>query len=182
MILSSIAQSLVLGAGAHGGGEASLILPDLSSESFLGVSGHSLLLAGLVVCALGLLFGLVVAKQLKALPVHRSMLEISELIYETAKTYLVTQGKFIALLWSFIAVIMIAYFGFLTTGPEGGRGLGAARVLVILVFSLVGILGSSGVAWFGIRVNTYANSRSAFASLGGKPFPTYAIPLKADRK
>ena len=179
MILSSIAQSLVLGAGAHGGGEASLILPDLSSESFLGVSGHSLLLAGLVVCGLGLLFGLVVAKQLKALPVHRSMLEISELIYETAKTYLVTQGKFIAFLWGFIALVIVAYFGFLTTGPGGTVGLGAGKVAVILLFSLVGILGSSGVAWFGIRVNTYANSRSAFASLGGKPFPTYAIPLKA---
>jgi K(+)-stimulated pyrophosphate-energized sodium pump len=179
MNLSSIAQSIVLGAGAHGGGEASLILPDLRSETFLGVSGHSLLLAGILVSALGLVFGLVVARQLKALPVHRSMLEISELIYETAKTYLVTQGKFIALLWAFIALVIIAYFGFLTTGPDGGQGLGAAKVVIILVFSLVGILGSSGVAWFGIRVNTYANSRSAFASLGGKPFPTYAIPLKA---
>jgi K(+)-stimulated pyrophosphate-energized sodium pump len=124
-------------------------------------------------------FGLVVAMQLKALPVHRSMREISELIYETAKTYLVTQGKFIAVLWGFIALVIVAYFGFLTTGPDGGQGLGAGRVAIILVFSLVGILGSSGVAWFGIRVNTYANSRSAFASLGGKPFPTYAIPLKA---
>jgi len=143
------------------------------------VTGHNLLLAGIVVSALGLLFGLVVAKQLKALPVHRSMREISELIYETAKTYLVTQGKFIALLWGFIALVIVAYFGFLTTGPDGTPGLGAARVVVILAFSLVGILGSSGVAWFGIRVNTYANSRSAFASLGGKPFPTYAIPLKA---
>ncbi len=179
MNLSSIAQSIVLGAGAHGGGEASLILPDLRSETFLGVSGHSLLLAGILVSALGLVFGLVVARQLKALPVHRSMREISELIYETAKTYLVTQGKFIAVLWAFIALVIIAYFGFLTTGPDGGQGLGAAKVVIILVFSLVGILGSSGVAWFGIRVNTYANSRSAFASLGGKPFPTYAIPLKA---
>jgi K(+)-stimulated pyrophosphate-energized sodium pump len=180
MNLSSLAQSLVLAAGAHhGGGEASLVLPDLSSESFLGISGHSLLLAGIVVSALGLIFGLVVAKQLKALPVHRSMREISELIYETAKTYLVTQGKFIAILWGFIALVMIAYFGFLTTGPDGAQGLGAARVAIILVFSLVGIIGSSGVAWFGIRVNTYANSRAAFASLGGKPFPTYAIPLKA---
>jgi len=179
MNLSSIAQSIVLGAGAHGGGEASLILPDLRSETFLGVSGHTLLLAGILVSALGLVFGLVVAKQLKALPVHRSMLEISELIYETAKTYLVTQGKFIAVLWAFIALVIVAYFGFLTTGPDGSQGLGAAKVIIILVFSLVGILGSSGVAWFGIRVNTYANSRSAFASLGGKPFPTYAIPLKA---
>src|SRR6266508_1979202 len=179
MNLSSIAQSLVLAAGAHGGGEASLVLPDLSSEKFLGVSGHSLLLVGIVVSALGLVFGLVAARQLKALPVHRSMLEISELIYETAKTYLVTQGKFIAFLWGFIALVIVAYFGFLTTGPGGTVGLGAGKVAVILLFSLVGILGSSGVAWFGIRVNTYANSRSAFASLGGKPFPTYAIPLKA---
>jgi K(+)-stimulated pyrophosphate-energized sodium pump len=179
MNLSSIAQSLVLNAGAHGGGEASLVLPDLRSESFLGVSGHSLLQAGIVVSALGLVFGLVIAKQLKALPVHRSMREISELIYATCKTYLVTQGKFIAILWAFIAVIVAVYYGFLTTGPDGSQGLGFGRVAIILVFSLVGILGSSGVAWFGIRVNTYANSRSAFASLGGKPFPTYAIPLKA---
>ncbi|HEX9242967.1 MAG TPA: sodium-translocating pyrophosphatase [Anaeromyxobacter sp.] len=181
MTLLSIAQSLVLGAAPqhHGGGEATLKLPDLASETFLGVSGHTLLLAGILVSALGLLFGLVVAKQLKALPVHKSMLEISELIYETAKTYLVTQGKFIAILWAFIALVIVAYFGFLTTGPDGQVGLGAGRVIVILLFSLVGILGSSGVAWFGIRVNTYANSRSAFAALGGKPFPTYAIPLKA---
>src|SRR5512145_1482464 len=179
MTITSVAQSLVLAAGAHGGGEASLVLPDLSSESFLGVTGHSLLLLGILVSALGLVFGLVIAKQLKALPVHRSMLEISELIYETAKTYLRTQGKFIALLWAFIAVIVSVYYGFLTTGPDGGQGLGFNRVVIILVFSLVGILGSSGVAWFGIRVNTYANSRAAFASLGGKPFPTYAIPLKA---
>jgi len=177
MTVSSLLTSLV----PTSGGEASLVLPDLSnpSLSFLGMSGHNLLLAGLVVCAAGLVFGLVVAKQLKALPVHRSMLEISELIYETAKTYLTTQFKFIGLLWAFIAVIIVAYFGFLTEGPDGGHGLGAARVLVILVFSLIGIIGSSGVAWFGIRVNTYANSRSAFASLAGKPFPTYAIPLKA---
>ncbi len=179
MTITSIAQSLVLAAGAHGGGEASLVLPDLRSETFLGVTGHSLLLAGILVSALGLVFGLVVARQLEALPVHRSMREISELIYETAKTYLATQGKFIALLWAFIALVIVAYFGFLTTGPDGGQGLGFGRVAIILVFSLVGILGSSGVAWFGIRVNTYANSRSAFASLGGRPFPTYAIPLKA---
>ncbi|HTP27830.1 MAG TPA: sodium/proton-translocating pyrophosphatase, partial [Anaeromyxobacteraceae bacterium] len=156
------------------GSEAQLKLPDLRSETFLGVNGHNLLLVGLLVSALGLVFGLVVARQLKALVVHRSMLEISELIYETAKTYLKTQARFIALLWAFIAVIIVAYFGFLTT-PAMGLG----QVAVILLFSLVGILGSSGVAWFGIRVNTYANSRSAFAALGGKPFPTYAIPLKA---
>jgi len=169
---------LALAAGDHGG-EANLVLPDLASERFLGLTGHDLLLFGILVSALGLVFGLVVARQLKGLPVHRSMREISELIYETAKTYLVTQARFIAILWAFIAVIIVAYFGFLTTGPGGQVGMGAARVAIILAFSLVGILGSSGVAWFGIRVNTYANSRSAFASLRGKPFPTYAIPLKA---
>ncbi len=179
MILKSLLSSLTLAAGGHGG-EANLILPALDGpERFLGMSGHNLLFIGILVSALGLVFGLVVAKQLKALPVHRSMREISELIYETAKTYLVTQGKFIAILWAFIAVIIVAYFGFLTTGPDGSRGMGAARVALILVLSLIGILGSTGVAWFGIRVNTFANSRSAFAALGGKPFPTYAIPLKA---
>jgi K(+)-stimulated pyrophosphate-energized sodium pump len=178
MNTTSLLTSMVLAAAGHGG-EANLILPDLASETFLGMTGWSLLAIGLVVSAAGLVFGLVAARQLKALPVHASMREISELIYATAKTYLGTQGKFIALLWAFIAVIIVAYFGFLTTGPDGERGMGAGRVLIILVFSLVGILGSSGVAWFGIRVNTYANSRSAFASLGGKPFPTYTIPLKA---
>src|SRR6516165_9457124 len=127
MSLQSLLSHLSLGAAAHhGGGEASLVLPDLASESFLGVSGHSLLLVGLLVSALGLVFGLVVARQLKALPVHRSMREISELIYETAKTYLVTQGKFIAVLWAFIALVIVAYFGFLTTAPDATPGLGAA--------------------------------------------------------
>jgi K(+)-stimulated pyrophosphate-energized sodium pump len=173
MNLHALVSSLAL--GAHGG-EANLILPDLASVRFLGVSGWSLLAVGILVSLVGLAFGLGISGQLKKLPVHRSMLEISELIYETCKTYLVTQAKFIAILWAFIAVIIVAYFGFLT---NGGEGMSGGRVLVILVFSLVGILGSSGVAWFGIRVNTYANSRSAFASLGGKPFPTYEIPLKA---
>ena len=109
---------------------------------------------------------------LKKLPVHRAMREISELIYETCKTYLVTQGKFILILEAFIAVIIILYFGVLS-------GFSAGRVSIILAFSLVGIAGSYGVAWFGIRVNTFANSRTAFASLEGKPFPLYAIPLKA---
>jgi K(+)-stimulated pyrophosphate-energized sodium pump len=177
MNLHDLFTPLVL--AAQGGGEANLVLPDLRSESFLGMSGWSLLLAGLVVCVAGLAFGLAISRQIKAMPVHRSMLEISELIYETAKTYLRTQAKFIAILWAFIAVIMAVYFGFLAHGPDGERGMGFARVAIILVFSVIGILGSAGVAWFGIRVNTYANSRTAFASLGGKPFPTYAIPLKA---
>jgi K(+)-stimulated pyrophosphate-energized sodium pump len=152
--------------------EAELVLPDLGNVSFFGISGHNLLFGGLVVCVLGLLFGLVMYLQLKNMPVHRSMREISELIFETCKTYLVTQGKFIGILWLFIGAVMIFYFGWL-------RGFGAAKVITILVFSLIGIGGSYGVAWFGIRVNTFANSRSAFASLKGKPFPTYAIPLKS---
>jgi K(+)-stimulated pyrophosphate-energized sodium pump len=174
MNVASLLTSLLPTAG-----EANLILPDLGSETFLGMTGHNLLLAGIVVCIAGLAFGLVVARQLKALPVHKSMLEISELIYATAGTYLKTQFRFIGILWAFMAVVIVAYFGFLTEGPDGGQGMGAGRVIVILIFSLIGIIGSSGVAWFGIRVNTYANSRSAFASLAGKPFPTYAIPLKA---
>ncbi len=152
--------------------EANLILPDLRTVSFLGVSGQALLTSGLVVCALGLLFAFVFYAQLKNLPVHRSMREISELIYETCKTYLQTQGRFIAYLWVFIAVIMVVYFWLL-------RHYEPMRVAVIVLFSVVGILGSYGVAWFGIRVNTFANSRTAFASLMGKPFPTYSIPLKA---
>jgi K(+)-stimulated pyrophosphate-energized sodium pump len=171
MNLSSAITSLIVASG----GEANLKLPDLASVSFLrgSISGWALLAFGLIVSAAGLYFGLRASAHLKALPVHKSMLEISELIYETAKTYLMTQFKFIGVLWAFIAVIIVFYFGFLS------EGFGPGKVLIILAFSLVGILGSSGVAWFGIRVNTYANSRTAFASLRGKPFPTYAIPLQA---
>jgi K(+)-stimulated pyrophosphate-energized sodium pump len=168
----------------HGGGEANLVIPDLSSVQFLGVDGHTLLLSGLVISALGLLFGLVIYSRLKRLPVHASMLEISELIYETCKTYLQTQGKFILVLWIFIGAIAAIYFGVLasTTDPATGaatRGFPPVKVAVILLFSLVGIAGSYGVAWFGIRVNTFANSRTAFASLKGKPYPCYQIPLSA---
>jgi K(+)-stimulated pyrophosphate-energized sodium pump len=154
------------------GGEANLVLPDLSTVDFHGVDGHSLLMVGLLVCALGFAFGLVVFNQLKRLPVHPSMREVSELIYETCKTYLITQGKFILILEVFIGVIMIFYFGALIHFDP-------LRVLIIVIFSLIGIAGSYGVAWFGIRVNTFANSRAAFASLRGKPFPIYAIPLRA---
>ncbi len=156
------------------GGEASLKLPDLSSVSFLGMNGHSLLMIGLLFCAGGLLFGLIIYVQLKNLPVHRTMREMSELIYETCKTYLITQGKFILLLWAFIAVIIGLYFGYLA--PVGNVSV---TLPIILGFSLVGIAGSYGVAWFGIRVNTFANSRTAFAGLRGKPYPCMAIPLKA---
>ena len=152
--------------------EADLVLPDLGSVQFLGMGGDRLLLGGLAVCVLGLLFGLGMYTQLKNLPVHQSMREISELIYETCKTYLITQGKFILLLELFIGAIMVVYFGFL-------RHFDALRVVIILIASLVGIAGSYGVAWFGIRINTFANSRTAFASLQGKPFPTYSIPLRA---
>src|ERR1700726_314056 len=161
-------------AGETAGGEASLKLPDLSSVSFLNgaIDGHRLLMIGILFCLFGLGFGLVIYMRLKNLPVHRSMREISELIYETCKTYLSTQGKFILLLWVFIAVIILLYFGVL-------QGMASLQVAIILGFSLVGIGGSFGVAWFGIRVNTFANSRTAFASLRGKPFPCYAIPLRA---
>src|SRR5213594_2362916 len=154
------------------GGEANLKLPDLSQVKFLGTDGHTLLLFGILFCLFGLAFGLVIYTRLKNLPVHKSMRDISELIYETCKTYLITQGKFLLLLWAFIAVVILLYFGVLLKYD-------ALRVVVILLFSVVGIAGSYGVAWFGIRVNTFANSRTAFASLGGKPYPTYAIPLKA---
>src|SRR3954464_3182179 len=158
-------------------GEANLQLPDLSSQQFMGgIDGHKLLLFGLIICVLGLLFGLVIFVQLKNMPVHRTMREVSELIYETCKTYLVTQGKFIAILWVFIAVVIGLYFGVLA--PTPGHPV-TQTVLIVLGFSIVGILGSYGVAWFGIRINTYANSRTAFASLEGKPYPVYAIPLKA---
>ena len=156
----------------HGGGEANLIIPDLGQATFFGVGGRFLLQLGLGVCVLGLIFGLVIYSQLKNLPVHVSMREISELIYETCKTYLITQGKFILILEVFIGVIIVLYFGC-------SCDFEAQRVIIILLFSLVGIGGSYGVAWFGIRINTFANSRTAFASLEGKPFPVYAIPLKA---
>src|ERR1035437_7175209 len=158
------------------GGEASLVLPDLSSVNFLGMDGRSLLMIGLLFCAGGLLFGLVIYKQLKNLPVHRSMREISELIYETCKTYLITQGKFILLLWAFIAVIISLYFGVLAPVPNKSIWV---TLPIILLFSLIGIAGSYGVAWFGIRVNTFANSRTAFAGLRGKPYLISEIPLKA---
>jgi K(+)-stimulated pyrophosphate-energized sodium pump len=168
---------VVAGAGAAhaqeaAGGEASLRLPDLSQVRFLGIDGHTLLLFGILFCILGLIFGMTTFTRLKNLPVHRSMREVSELIYETCKTYLFTQGKFLLLLETFIAVVIVLYFGVLLK-------MEALRVMIILLFSLIGIAGSYGVAWFGIRVNTFANSRTAFASLRGKPYLVYKIPLDA---
>jgi K(+)-stimulated pyrophosphate-energized sodium pump len=176
--LAALATPAVLAAqpppapAVHTGGEASLVLPDLGQAEFLGINGRTLLMLGLGVCVAGLVFGLLFYRQLKALPVHGAMLEISELIYETCKTYLLQQGKFLLILEAFIGAIIVVYFGFLQRFP-------ADRVLIILAFSVLGIGGSYGVAWFGIRINTFANSRTAFASLKGKAFPVYAIPLKA---
>jgi len=176
LLTAGCALAQPAGENAEAGGEAALKLPDLSSVSFLGVDGHRLLLIGLLFCVFGLGFGMAIFMRLKNLPVHRSMREISELIYETCKTYLITQGKFLMLLWVFIAVIISVYFGWLK--PVPGKSV-ALTLPIILLFSLVGIAGSYGVAWFGIRVNTFANSRTAFASLPGKPYPVYQIPLEA---
>jgi K(+)-stimulated pyrophosphate-energized sodium pump len=173
-VFTLLAPALAFAEGAHeGGGEASLVLPDLGRVNFLGTTpGSTLLTGGIVICLLGLTFGLVIYRQLKNMPVHKSMREISELIYETCKTYLITQGKFILILEAFIGIVMVIYFGAL-------RHFEPLKVAVILLFSLIGIAGSYGVAWFGIRINTFANSRTAYASLKGKPYPIYAIPLKA---
>jgi K(+)-stimulated pyrophosphate-energized sodium pump len=158
--------------GNEAEGEANLKLPDLSQVQFLGVDGHKLLMVGILFCIFGLLFGMVIYSNLKNLPVHRAMGEMSQLIWETCKTYLITQGKFLLLLWAFIAAVILVYFKVLLGYP-------ALRVGIILFFSLVGIAGSYSVAWFGIRVNTFANSRTAFASLRGKAFPIFQIPLRA---
>jgi K(+)-stimulated pyrophosphate-energized sodium pump len=156
------------------GGEAGLKVPDLSQVNFLGIDGHMLLLFGIVFCVFGLIFGLAIYSRLKGMPVHKSMRDISELIYETCKTYLFTQGKFLVFLWLFIAVVIVLYFGVLAPVHPT-----AVTLPIILVFSVVGMAGSYGVAWFGIRVNTFANSRTAFAALGGKPYPIYHTPLEA---
>jgi K(+)-stimulated pyrophosphate-energized sodium pump len=163
-ILQAAVEKAAAGApaAAHGGGhkihsEADLVLPDFHAVKFLGMSGWTLLATGLVVCVLGLLFGLSIYSRLKNMPVHKSMREISELIYETCKTYLQTQGKFIAILWVIIAAIIVVYFGVLEKNPDPARRRHQGAAIVL--FSLIGILGSYGVAWFGIRVNTFANSR-----------------------
>jgi K(+)-stimulated pyrophosphate-energized sodium pump len=165
-------------------GEADLILPDLSQSRFFhgAISGYTLLLVGLLICAGGLAFGLVFYRQLQRLPVHRSMLEVSELIYATCKTYLRNQGRFILILWVFIAAVIVMYFGFLSEGnhaPAEQTWPRWLKVAIILAFSLVGIAGSYLVAWFGIRINTFANSRTSMASLKGLPYLCYSIPLKA---
>jgi K(+)-stimulated pyrophosphate-energized sodium pump len=175
-LLLNATAALAQSATDTAGGEAGLRLPDLSQVSFLGMDGHKLLTIGILFCIFGLIFGLVIYNRLKNLPVHRSMREVSELIYETCKTYLITQGKFLLFLWVFIAVIIVLYFGVLSPVPNKPI---STTLPIILLFSLIGIGGSYGVAWFGIRVNTFANSRTAFAGLRGKPYPIYQIPLEA---
>jgi len=172
LLTAAVAVALAFDVPAFAG-EAELVLPDLSQASFFGnIDGRSLLKLGLVVAALGLVFALVIYRRLRGMAVHSSMLEISELIYETCKTYLVTQVKFILILEVLIGSAIAIYYGVL-------QGTEASRVAIILLFSLIGIAGSVSVAWFGIRVNTFANSRTAFASLRGKPYPCYDIPLQA---
>lgn len=188
-LVSRLQRLLVLAFGAvslpamANGGEANLVLPNLNDPAlatfFGGLTGSTLLSYGLIICVLGLLFGAVIYAQVKKMPVHRSMAEVSELIYETCKTYMITQGKFLLVLEAFIAVVIVIYFGFVAQNAQGGTGLPASEVALILAFSLIGIAGSYGVAWFGIRINTLANSRTAFASLEGKAFPVYAIPMKS---
>ncbi|MGO9012533.1 MAG: sodium-translocating pyrophosphatase [Bryobacteraceae bacterium] len=171
--LLALAAGAAPAMAAEAAGEANLHLPDLRLATFLGgINGHNLLLGGLLICALGMVFGLVIFVRLRNMPVHSAMREVSELIYETCKTYLATQGKFLMLLEAFIAVVIILYFGLL-------QGLAAYKVGIILLFSVIGISGSFSVAAFGMRVNTFANSRTAFASLTGKAFPCYNIPLQA---
>src|SRR5580765_4241921 len=152
--------------------EAQLCLPDFKQIHMMGTTGWNILALGLLVSAIGLLFGLMKYKKLQNLPVHKAMLEISELIYATCKTYLRTQAKFIARLWILIATVIVIYFAALESVPP-------LKVIAIALFSVIGILGSSLVAYFGIRVNCFANSRAAFASLRGKPYNTMAIPLEA---
>jgi K(+)-stimulated pyrophosphate-energized sodium pump len=155
--------------------EADLVLPDLGATfNVFGstISGTTLLTWSLIIALVGSVFGLVEFVRVKALPAHKSMLEVSHLIYETCKTYMITQGKFLAVLELLIGACIVYYFLFLENMP-------VPKVLLILFWSILGILGSFGVAWFGIRINTYANSRTAFASLAGKPFKVMSIPLQS---
>ena len=172
MLLAQQPDTAAADAAHHRpGGEVNIQLPDLNQGDFLGMTGHNILLSGLVVCVLGLLFGLWTYTAVKKLPVHQSMADVSAIIYETCKAYLIQQGKFLLILELFIGTVMVAYF-WLT-------GLEASRIAIVILFSLIGIAGSYGVAWYGIRINTLANSRTAFASLEGKAFAVCDIPLRS---
>ncbi len=171
LLFLSAAPALAVDSEHRPGGEVNIKLPDLNGGDFFGFTGSEILLSGLVVCVLGMLFGLSNYKALRDMPVHRTMAEISAIIYETCKAYLLQQGKFLLILFGFIGAIILVYFSL--------TGLTAGKIATILFFSLVGMGGSYGVAWFGIRINTLANSRTAFASLAGKGLPVMAIPLRA---
>jgi K(+)-stimulated pyrophosphate-energized sodium pump len=174
-----IVSALLLMCGALAlpalAGEADIKIPDLTKVTFGGlggVSGLTLMYLGIGICVIGAVFGLIQYQQTKALPVHECMGNVSNSIWETCKTYLFTQGKFLAILWVLIGACMIYYFGFLSH-------MSAGHVVVILLASILGILGSYGVAWFGIRINTVANSRAAFSALKGNPLATLGIPLRS---
>ncbi|MDP2853716.1 MAG: sodium-translocating pyrophosphatase [Smithellaceae bacterium] len=171
-LLSSL--MFLLMAGTAFAGEANIKLPDLSQITFLGgsLSGMTILNIGLIICLIGMVFGILQYVQTKNLPAHKAMLDVSQTIWETCKTYLFQQGKFLIALWVLIAVCMIYYFGFLEQMP-------ASSVFIIMIASIVGILGSYAVAWFGIRINTVANSRAAFSSLSGDPLNIVNICLRS---
>src|SRR4051812_2237038 len=170
-----LAFIMMVGCLSAYGSEADIKIPDLSQVTFNGlggVGGVSLMYAGIVICIIGAAFGLVQYMQTKALPVHSSMANVSNTIWETCKTYLFTQGRFLAILWALIAACMVYYFMVLQGNTVG-------HVFVILLASILGILGSYGVAWFGIRINTVSNSRTAFSALKGNPLATLGIPLRS---
>src|SRR5664280_1029856 len=165
---------MILLAGTAFAGEADIKLPDVLSVAFFGgkLTGWMILNIGLAVCVIGMIFGVIQYKQTKNLPAHKSMLDVSQTIWETCKTYLFQQGKFLIGLWILIALCIVYYFGAL-------QGKIASDIIIILICSIVGILGSYGVAWFGIRINTVANSRAAFASLSGNPMNIVNICLRS---
>lgn len=175
-LLTLLAAALMAGVPMlAGASEADIEIPDLSAVKFDGlggVGGVTLMYIGIVICLIGAVFGVVQYQQTKALPVHESMEKVSNSIWETCKTYLQTQGRFLAVLWVLIALCMVYYF-------MGLSHQGVGKVLVILLCSVLGILGSYGVAWFGIRINTTANSRTAFSALRGDPLATLGIPLRS---
>ena len=166
--------AVLFGAANAFAGDADINLPDLKGVTFFNgsLTGTTLLYLGLAACVVGSLFGLWEFMRCRALPVHKAMSNVSNMIWETCKTYLAQQGKFIFLLWMLIALCIGIYFGGLEHKSVGS-------VVVILACSVLGILGSYGVAWFGIRINTYANSRAAFASLRGNSLQTLLIPLRS---
>jgi K(+)-stimulated pyrophosphate-energized sodium pump len=183
LALAALAPAFL--ATAAFAGEADIKLPDVKGAQFAyGLNGWSIMMIGLGITVIGMLFGLLQYKQTVALPAHKSMLAVSNIIWETCKSYIIQQGKYLSVLWLLIAVAIVGYFGFLS--PIGQNPLeGEAptnkwfAVVVVLLASILGILGSYGVAWFGIRINTQANSRAAFASLRGYPLPVLGIPLKS---